>query len=258
MIQRRYEINDEQWEQIKDMFPPYRTGRPSKLSNRTMFNAILWIARSGAAWRDLPEERYGSWKTVYSRFCKWRDTGLLVAIFQALHVEPDFENVSIDSTSVKAHQHSAGAKKNAEGHEENQHIGVSRGGKTTKLHTVVDGLGNPLAFLLTGGHVYDSVPAIHLLQGFDLTGSHILGDKAYGSEAIRHWITAKKAAYTIPPKANNQNPWKVDWYRYKERHLVECFFNKIKHFRRVATRYDKLAKSFLAFVYVASIFKLTQ
>ncbi|MED1703755.1 transposase, partial [Brevibacillus agri] len=99
-----------------------------------------------------------------------------------------------------------------------------RGGKTTKLHTVVDGLGNPLAFLLTGGHVYDSVPAINLLQGFDLTGSHIVGDKAYGSEGIRHWITAKQAAYTIPPKANNKNPWKVDWYRYKERHLVECFF----------------------------------
>ncbi|WP_275099956.1 IS5 family transposase [Paenibacillus alvei] len=102
MIQRRYEISDEQWEQIKDMFPSYKTGRPSKLSDRTMFNAILWIARSGAAWRDLPEERYGSWKTVYSRFCKWRDAELLVSIFRALHVEPDFENLSIDSTSVKA------------------------------------------------------------------------------------------------------------------------------------------------------------
>ncbi|GIO95844.1 transposase [Paenibacillus lautus] len=111
MIPRRYEITDEQWEQIKDMFPPYQTGRPSKLSNRTMFNAFLWIARSGEAWRDLPEERYGSWKTAYSRFCKWRDSGLLIAIFQALHIEPDFENLSIDSTSVKAHQHSAGAKK---------------------------------------------------------------------------------------------------------------------------------------------------
>lgn len=111
MIQRRYEISDEQWNQIKDMFPRYRTGRPSKLSNRTMFNAILWIARSGAAWRDLPEELYGSWKTVYSHFCQWRDTGLLVAIFQSLQVEPDFENLSIDSTSIKAHQHSAGAKK---------------------------------------------------------------------------------------------------------------------------------------------------
>lgn len=100
MSQRRYEISDEQWDQIKDMFPPNTTGRPSKLN-----------ARIGAAWRDLPEERYGSWKTVYSRFCKWRDSGLLVAIFQALQVEPDFENLSIDSTSVKAHQHSAGAKK---------------------------------------------------------------------------------------------------------------------------------------------------
>ena len=76
-----------------------------------MFNAILWIARSGAAWLDLPEERYGSWKTAYSRFCKSKDTGLLIAIFQALQVEPDFESLSIDFTSVKAHQHLAGAKK---------------------------------------------------------------------------------------------------------------------------------------------------
>ncbi|EOO27091.1 hypothetical protein IIU_05958 [Bacillus cereus VD133] len=60
--------------------------------------------------------------------------------------------------------------------------------------------------------------------------------------------------YTIPPKA----PWVVDWYLYKKRHLAECFFNKIKHFRRVATRYDKLATSFLAFVYIAAIFRLTQ
>lgn len=73
-------------------------------------NAILWIARSGAAWRDLPE-RFGSWKTVYSRFCKWRDDGTLLKIFQALNEEADYENLSIDSTVVKAHQHSAGAKK---------------------------------------------------------------------------------------------------------------------------------------------------
>lgn len=85
-----------------------------------------------------------------------------------------------------------------------------------------------------------------------------MGDKAYGSETIRDWISAQGDSYTIPPKENAKNPWKVDWFLYKERHLVECFFNKIKHFRRVATRYDKLAKSFLSFVYVAAIFKLTQ
>lgn len=106
---KRYEVTDEQWEQIKSLFPVYKTGRPPK-DHRFMFNAILWVARSGASWRDLPE-RYGSWKTVYSRFCKWRDDGTLIRIFQELNEDADFEYVSIDSTMVKAHQHSAGAKK---------------------------------------------------------------------------------------------------------------------------------------------------
>jgi transposase len=122
----------------------------------------------------------------------------------------------------------------------------------------VDGLGNPLLFELTGGNVHDSRPVCDMLDHFEISGSNILGDKAYGSQNIRDYITAHDARYTIPPKANTQHPWDVDWYIYKERHLIECFFNKLKHFRRVATRYDKLATSFLAFVYVASIFKLTQ
>lgn len=109
MAQKRYEISDEQWIQIADLFPKSKTGRPP-IDNRHMFNAFLWLARSGAAWRDLPE-RFGSWKTVYSRFCKWRDDETLPKIFQTLNEDADFENLSIDSTSVKSHQHSAGAKK---------------------------------------------------------------------------------------------------------------------------------------------------
>jgi len=109
MTIRRYEMTDEQWEQIKDLIPKAKTGRPPK-DNRLMFNAMLWMARSGAGWEDLPE-RYGPWKTVYSSFCKWRDDGTLLTIFKALNSEADMENLSIDSTSVKAHQHSAGAKK---------------------------------------------------------------------------------------------------------------------------------------------------
>ncbi|WP_424009616.1 transposase, partial [Levilactobacillus brevis] len=67
---KRYELEDAQWDRIKGYFPLYRTGRPSSLDNRTALNAILWLMRSGAPWRDLPE-RYGSWKTVYSRFRAW-------------------------------------------------------------------------------------------------------------------------------------------------------------------------------------------
>jgi len=109
MAAKKYELSDEQWEQIKDMFPKAKTGRPPK-DNRMMFNAILWIARSGAPWRDMPE-RYGSYKTVYRRFCKWRDDGTLLRIFQALNADADYENLCIDSTSIKAHSQSAGAKK---------------------------------------------------------------------------------------------------------------------------------------------------
>ena len=75
-----------------------------------MLNAILWIARSAAAWRDLPE-RYGFWKTVYSRFCKWQDDGTLYTFFFALNTDADYENLSIYSAIIRVHQHGTGAKK---------------------------------------------------------------------------------------------------------------------------------------------------
>ncbi|ONI37644.1 transposase [Candidatus Epulonipiscium fishelsonii] len=109
MTIKRYELTDEQWEQIKPLIKTNKMGRPPK-DHRIMLNAILWIGRSGAGWEDLPE-RYGSWKSVYSRFCKWRDDGTFEEIFNLLGEESDLENLSIDSTIVKAHQHSAGAKK---------------------------------------------------------------------------------------------------------------------------------------------------
>ena len=89
MGQKRYEMSDEHREQIKDLFPKAKTGRPPK-DNRLMFNAILWLARSGSAWRDD--------ETLFN-------------IFHALNAEADYENLSIDSTSVKARQNSTGAKK---------------------------------------------------------------------------------------------------------------------------------------------------
>lgn len=109
-----------------------------------MLNAILWFARSGSAWEDTPG-RYPPHQSVYSRFCKWRDDGTLETVFHALNADADLENFSIDSTSVKAHPQSAGGKK-ALNSEFNQFIGTSRGGKNTKIHVIVDGLGNPVLF----------------------------------------------------------------------------------------------------------------
>ena len=115
----------------------------------------------------------------------------------------------------------------------------------------MDALGNPVMVMLSGGQVHDSKAAIPILSQISIAGSVIQGDKAFGSQEIRDYIIGQKATYAIPPKDNNPNPWECDWWQYKERHLVECFFNKLKNFRRVATRYDKLASRFLSFVHLA-------
>ncbi len=111
-MKRRYELTDEAWEKVADLLPPENTGRrgrPCK-DNRTMLNGMIWIAKSGAPWRDLPE-RFGPWESVYSRFRKWIDDGILDNIFRILSMEAELYEVSIDATIVQAHQHSAGAKK---------------------------------------------------------------------------------------------------------------------------------------------------
>ena len=121
---------------------------------------------------------------------------------------------------------------------------------------MVDALGNPVKLLFTGGNVHDSKMAIPLMEKVDISGSIVQGDKAFGSKSIRGYITESGAAYAIPPKENNPSPWECDWWQYKERHLVECFFNKLKHFRRVATRYDKLVTRFKSFVFLACVMLL--
>lgn len=107
----RHEINNKDWERIKDLLPPENTGkgRPSK-SNRDMLNGMLWIAKTGSPWRDLPE-RFGPWQTIYSKFRLWSRNDVFQKLFDLLTTDADLQDISIDSTSCKAHQHAAGAKK---------------------------------------------------------------------------------------------------------------------------------------------------
>ena len=112
---KRYELTDSEWLRIKDMLPPEhpkegKRGRPAKCENRTALNGMLWIARGGAPWRELPE-RYGPWQTVYKRFVKWQKAGIFEKIFKDLAKDADMQDISIDSTCIKAHKASAGAKK---------------------------------------------------------------------------------------------------------------------------------------------------
>ena len=117
--QRRHELSDDQWQRLAPLLPPQRprTGRPAH-DHRTVLNGMLWVLRTGAPWRDLPE-RYGPWQTVYSRFRRWRDAGVWDRVLRTLQEDAAHDDtldgslVMIDGSSIRAHQHAAGAKKGA-------------------------------------------------------------------------------------------------------------------------------------------------
>ena len=99
---------------------------------------------------------------------------------------------------------------------EDKVVGRTRGGLNTKLHAIVDGLGNPVEFLLSAGNDNDCVHAVELLENVELCRSNVLADRAYGTRSIREYISEHGANYVIPPQSNVSNPWPVDWYLYKE------------------------------------------
>ncbi|ULO06504.1 transposase [Paenibacillus sp. 19GGS1-52] len=106
---------------------------------------------------------------------------------------------------------------------------------------------------LTSGNIHDCTVATHVLSGLALSGAAVLADKAYGTLNIRTYIESQNATFCIPPKSNATDPLACDFYHYKERHVVECYFNKLKQFRGIATRYDKLSRNFLSFAFLASM-----
>ena len=108
----RQVLRDDQWERIKDWLPGKASDRGvTAKDNRQFVEAVLWIARTGAPWRDLPPAR-GNGHTTYTRFARWTKAGVWDRVFQALSTDQDWEEVMLDSTAVRAHQHAAGAQKN--------------------------------------------------------------------------------------------------------------------------------------------------
>src|ERR1700730_578453 len=132
-----------------------------------------------------------------------------------------------------------------------QAIGRSRGGLTTKIHALVDALGNPVELMLTPGQAHDLACAEPLIE--DANPDALIGDKAYDSDPFVDVLTQREITPVIPPKSNRKTPRACDFALYRERNLVERFFNQLKHFRAIATRYDKLARNFLAGVQLAAI-----
>uniref|UniRef100_A0ABS3MMP7 IS5 family transposase n=3 Tax=Bradyrhizobium TaxID=374 RepID=A0ABS3MMP7_9BRAD len=246
-VMDRLVLSDAAWERMA----PLIIGRPDQKGstgrdNRMFVEGVLWIVRTGSPWRDLPEA-FGDWNSVFRRFSRWSIKGVWWRIFEAMSDDPDFEYLIVDSTIVRAHQHAAGAKKGSE----DQAIGRSRGGLSTKIHMAVRGLGCPVRFALTAGQKGDAPQAAALIEG--LPAEVVMADTAYDADHLRQAIAAKGALAVIPNNPSRALKYPLDKHLYAQRHLVECCFSKLKQFRRVATRFEKTARNYRAVVTLAAI-----
>jgi len=247
MLERsRFVVSDAVWEKVAPLLPgkvsdPGATAR----DNRLFLEAVLWRVRTGAPWRDLPGD-FGRWNSVFQRFRRWVKGGVFERVFGCLSDEPDFEYALIDGTIVTAHQKASGAR----GGTENQAIGRSRGGLTTKILALADALGTLVRFVLLPGQRHDTVGVPPLIEGAAFGA--LLGDKAFDTDWLRAELDARGAAAVIPPKANRKAVISFDRDMYRWRHLIENTFAKLKEFRAVATRYDKTDTSYAATIHLAA------
>jgi transposase len=133
-----------------------------------------------------------------------------------------------------------------------QELGRSKGGFSSKLHAACDALGNPVRFFVTAGQRSDYIKALDLVKGRKMEA--LIADKGYDADYMVKAANDAKAEAVIPSRARRKAPREYDEELYKERNLIERMFNKLKHFRRVATRYDKLDIAYLGFVFIAGIY----
>jgi transposase len=230
-------LTERAWDSLQNFF--VEAGLYATTNLRKSIEGILWRMRTGSPWRDLPPE-LGAWNAVYRLFNRWVHNGTLDILLEFVEGKIDYKTAYIDGSYVSAHQHSAGAaSKDDEG------IGLSRGGRTTKIHAVCDRNGKPVDIDITAGNVSDIKNAERMVDYLAPIFDEIVADKGYDSDSFRAEIIEAGSTPIIPIKSNSQRPnHGFHKSKYKKRHLIENLFARLKHYRGIATRYDKLKKMF--------------
>ncbi|MFE3145609.1 MULTISPECIES: IS5 family transposase [unclassified Streptomyces] len=272
-VLRRRELSDAEWEFVRVLLLVSPRGR-KRLDDRLVFNGIVWKFRTGTAWRDVPE-RYGPWVTLHTWFRRWALDGTFEQMLRAAQARGQCGRGHRLARVGRRHRRSSppACRRSPERRLRAPGLGRSRGGLTSKIHLACDGGGCPLTSVLTGGNTNDRTQFITVLKAIRVPGTgpgcprlrpaHVLGDKGYRSGAIRTWLRQRGIRHTIPNGADRirnrlrrgrhgGRPPAFDTQFYKRRNVVERCFNRLKHCRGIATRYDKTAESFQATLTLAS------
>jgi transposase len=218
------------------------------LAIEKVLQGILFVLHEGCTWRGINQPG-ANWNSVYQSYRRWCRDGVWAAVWEQVAPAVKPGTIYLDSTFIKVQRSGC----NAAGGRGLQAIGLTKGGWNTKLHAAVDGKGRPWALLLTGGNVADISQATEVLA--ELDPKRVVADKGYDSDPLRRWLAERGVTSCIPPRSNRRNPRPARRSSYRKRHLIENFFGHLKTFRRVATRYDKLAETFFGWVLLAVIVK---
>ena len=251
----RFATSKGQWRKLRKLFPgkeedPGRTA----YDNRLVYEALLYMAREGCTWRALPEE-FGAWGTISQRFYRWQEQGVFDSLFSTFIASRGINSLMVDGTIVKVHQHGTGARK-VRGTPEDQAIGHSRGGRTTKILAASDENGCLLNFLLLPGNSGESPHVPELIR--DIEAAEFIGDRAFDTDNIIEMLRSRPMEVVIPPKVSRRVQRQYDKEKYKTRHLIENLFQKLKVYRRIATRYEKTSERFTAFIIIAAVYIMTK
>lgn len=261
----RQGLYEHQWQKIQVFLPDEpKEGRP-RSNLKQVIEGILWIIRTGAPWRDLPD-KYGPWQTVYSWFRKWTDIGLWGLMFRKLREsrdregQLDWETHHLDGTIVRAHRHAAGGGKG----KETEGLGFSRGGYSTKVHIRVDNEGHLIGLTVTAGQRHETQAFEALMnQGSvkrkwgrpKLRPNTVVGDTGYSAGWIRSWLRPKGINYVIPKRSTECQKGPFNKSLYRQRNIVERVIGRFKEYRRLANRYEKLLDTYKAMWIIAEVFQ---
>ena len=210
-----------------------------------MIEAMIHVLRTGCPWRDLPSQ-FGPWSSVYTRFRRWSQAGLWAQILDLITERAHGKLRFLDATHIKVHQDAA----NPAGGQHGQAFGRTKGGLNTKLTVTVDSKGKILQATLAPGQRGDAIAAEEIIF---IEGECVVADRGFDSDHLRSRINHAGATPCLPPRSNRTAPRHYSRNSYRKRHHVENFFQRIKRFRRIGTRYEKLDLHFLAFVHLAAV-----